>query len=295
MGLRIRTNIAALQAQRHLTNTTDRTHASQEKLASGYRINKAADDAAGLAISEQLRGSIRSMSQAQRNAADAISFVQVAEGSMNEITNILIRLRELAVQSASDTIGDLERTFSNKEYVQLVDEIDRIANVTEFNGYKLLGGAEANNGVEELTFHVGKGDGLTPNTDTINLNIDELKINTAEVFALGKESEIGALTVGDEPFQRQLAADKLNVIDLALKRISSNRATLGSKQSRLNSSVSNLSIAIENAQSSNSRIRDVDFAEETANFTQQKILGQAGISVLSHASSQPEMVLSLLR
>jgi len=295
MGLRIRTNVASLKAQRNLSQTTQRAGESMEKLSSGYRINKSKDDAAGLAISEQLRANIRSMAQAKRNANDGISFIQVAEGGMNEISNILIRLRELAVQSASDTIGDIERSYTNKEYVQLVDEIDRISNVSEYNGYNLFGGAEKNNGVEELTFHIGKGDGAVPNTDTITMNIEEIKLDAEGVLGLGKDAEIGPVTVSDEPFPRVAAAEKLSILDVAIKRIAGNRATLGAKQSRLQSTVNNLAISIENSQSAKSRIRDVDFASETAKFTQEKILGQAGISVLAQANAHPEMALALLR
>src|SRR6478609_10679901 len=147
MGLRIKTNVPSLIAQRRLGNTTSDMQSNMEKLSSGQRINKSADDAAGLAISETMTGKIRSMAQAQRNANDGISLIQVAEGSMNEIGNILIRMRELATQSASDTIGNVERSYTNKEYTQLVDEIDRIANTTEFNGMNLLGGADKNNGI----------------------------------------------------------------------------------------------------------------------------------------------------
>src|SRR5690606_25540175 len=148
-----------------------------EKLSSGQRINKSADDAAGLAISETMTGKIRSMSQAQRNANDGISLSQVAEGSMHETSNILIRMRELATQSASDTIGNLERSYTNKEYTQLVDEIDRIANTTEFNGLNLLGGSDRNDGIGNLTIHVGAGDGLVENTDTIDIDIDSVKLD----------------------------------------------------------------------------------------------------------------------
>jgi flagellin len=295
MGLRIRTNVASIAAQRHLNQTTESSKESMAKLSSGYRINKSADDAAGLAISENWRAGIRSLNQAKRNASDAVSFIEVTEGSMNEVSSILIRLRELAIQTSSDTIGDVERSFANREYIQLVDEIDRISNVSEFNGYKMLGGAEKNDGVEEITFHIGKGDGLIPNTDTILLNMEDFKLNAEEVLGLGKQSEIGALEVSDQPFRREDAAMKIAVIDTAINRVANNRATLGSKQSRLNSTITNLAISIENAQSSNSRIRDVDYADEMANFTQQKILSQAGVSVLSQANTMPEVVLSLLR
>lgn len=293
MGLRIKTNVPSLTAQRRLRDTTSAMGSNMEKLASGYRINKSADDAAGLAISETLTGKIRSMNQAKRNASDGVSLIQVAEGSMNEISNILIRLRELATQSASDTLGNLERSYTNKEYTQLVEEIDRIANTTEFNGLSLLGGADKNNGVGELTIHVGAGDGQTPNTDTISIDIDSVKLDAENILGLTREAEIGPMDVDGE-FDRQTAADKLTVLDTAIKRVAGNRATLGAKQSRLESTINNLGIQVENMSTSRSRIRDVDFAEVTAEFTQNRILGQAGASVLAQAQAIPELALKLL-
>ncbi len=293
MGLRIKTNVAALTAQRRLQDTTGNMGKNMEKLASGYRINRSADDAAGLAISETLTGKIRSMNQAKRNASDGVSLIQVAEGSMNEISNVLIRLRELATQSASDTIGNLERSYTNKEYTQLVEEIDRIAATTEFNGLKLLGGADENNGIGELTIHVGAGDGSVPNTDTIDIDIDSVKLDATNVLGLNKEAEIGPLEV-DGSFDRAVAAEKLSTIDVAIKRVAGNRALLGAKQSRLESTINNLGIQVENMSTSRSRIRDVDFAEVTAEFSQNRILAQAGASVLAQASAIPELALKLL-
>ncbi len=293
MGLRIKTNVPSLTAQRRLRDTTSAMGSNMEKLASGYRINKSADDAAGLAISETLTGKIRSMNQAKRNASDGVSLIQVAEGSMNEISNILIRMRELATQSASDTLGNLERSYTNKEYTQLVEEIDRISNTTEFNGLSLLGGADKNNGVGELSIHVGAGDGTIANTDTILIDIDSVKIDAENVLGLTHGEEIGPMEV-DGAFDRQTAADKLTVIDTAIKKVAGNRATLGAKQSRLESTINNLGIQVENMSTSRSRIRDVDFAEVTAEFTQNRILGQAGASVLAQASAIPELALKLL-
>jgi len=295
MGLRIRTNVASLSGQRALAESTKETNKSMARLSSGFRINQAADDAAGLSISETFKAKIRSMNQAKRNASDGNSMIQVAEGGMNEVSNILIRLRELAIQSSSDTIGNTERSFANREYQQLVSEVDRISNTTEFNGWKLLGGAENNDDKEQAVFHIGPNDGSIANTDTISLNIDKIQLNTSEdSLNLGVESEIGPVDP-EGGFDREIAANKISVLDVALKRVAGNRAELGALQNRLNSTISNLSISIENAESANSRIRDVDFAKESANFTQQKILGQAGVSILSHANVQPEMALALLR
>lgn len=294
MGLRIRTNVASIQAQRQLQATSEKTQEVSAKLASGYRINKSADDAAGLAISESMRAKIVSLNQAKRNAADGVSLIQVAEGSMNEVSNILIRLRELATQAASDTLSNNERLYTNREYTQLVDEIDRIATTTEFNSIKLLGGSDANDGLEELSIHVGAGPGTIRNTDTIEFNLDEIKLNAKEVLELDTEAEIGPLEAGDD-FLRETAAAKLTVLDGALSKVASSRAFLGAKQSRLNSTINNLGVQIENLESAKSRIKDVDFAEATAEFTQNRILGQAGASVLSQANAAPELALSLLR
>lgn len=293
MGLRIKTNVSALRGQRNLSNTIADSQENMTKLSSGQRINKSADDAAGLAISSTMSAKIKSMEQAKRNANDGVSLIQVAEGSMNEITNILVRMRELATQSASDTVGNLERSYTNKEYVQLVDEIDRISNSTEFNGLNLLGGGEANEGVEELVVHVGQGDGTVENRDTISINIETIKINATDVLGLGTEAEVGPMEA-DGDFSREQAAEKLNVIDNALQTIAGNRADLGAKQSRLTSSINNLGVQIENLSTSRSRIRDVDFASETASFVQNKILGQAGASVLAQANSTPQLALGLI-
>lgn len=293
MGLRIRTNISSLQAQRQVGITTGQQQDSMERLASGYRINKSADDAAGLAISETLRSRIRGAGQASRNAGDGISLIQTAEGGMNEISNILIRLKELAVQSSSDTIDNVQRGYTNREYVQLVDEIDRIANTVEFNGLKLFKGKEAV-GLENFTLHIGTGDGLMENTDTILVPVDPMKLDATEAFGLGKGSEIGPAEYGGE-FDRGMAASKISLIDNALEKVASNRASLGAQQSRLQSTMSNIGVQIENMNSSNSRIRDVDFAAETAKSTQARILAQAGVSVLSQANQIPELALALLR
>ena len=293
MGLRIKTNVTSLNAQRRLGETTSRMASDMEKLSSGYRINKSADDAAGLAISENLSGQIRSLGQAKRNANDGISLIQVAEGGMNEISNILIRMRELATQSASDTIGNTERSYTNKEYNELVDEIDRIVNTVEFNGRNLLQGEEGA-GASELVVHIGAGDGKIENTDTIAISIEDIQLNAQDVLGLEKGAQIGP-EEADGDFDRQDAADKLEVLDSAIQKVAGNRATLGAKQSRLTSSITNLGVQIENLSSSRSRIRDVDFASQTAEFSQNRILAQAGTSVLSQAGSIPELAIGLLR
>jgi len=265
---------------------------SFEKLSSGYRINKSADDAAGLAISENLRGQVRGLNVAKRNANDAVSLVQVAEGSMNEMTNILIRMRELTTQAASDTLGDKERGFLNKEYTQLVDEFDRIGKSTDFNGLKMF---DVNNEKSEFVIQVGTH-GTMPedNTDTISINLEGLKFNT-ETLGFGKEAEIGPKEYGEEGPAREDIAAKLSTIDDSLSKIASERATLGSVQNRLGSAINNIGVSMESQQAAMSRIKDVDFASETANMTQARIMTQSNTSVLTQANAAPELALQLLR
>jgi len=251
---------------------------SLERLSSGYRINKAGDDAAGLAISEKLRAKTRGLVQAQRNASDGVSLVQVAEGGLNEIQNILVRLRELGVQSASDTIGPKERRFLDEEYQSLKEEVDRIANVTEFNGTYLLDGTGGS-----MDFQVNTGGLNLLGADRITFDAFKSDVN---VDKLGLED----LDVKDK-FSAQRS---LNVIDDAIDSVSSIRGDLGAIESRLTSTIANLSISIENLSAANSRIKDVDIADETAELTKQNILMQAGISVLSQANSVPKMALNLL-
>ena len=291
MGMRIRTNVNSLVAQRFMERNNGEMNSSLERLASGYRINKSSDDAAGLAISENLRGQLRGLNVAKRNANDAVSMVQVAEGGMNEMTNILIRLRELTVQSASDTIGDKERSFLNREYTQLVDEMDRIGNSTEFNGRKMFA---PDGGLAQFVVQIGtRGTAPEANSDTITIDLEGIKFNS-NTLGLGKGSEIGAQG-SDAALSRSEIAEKLTTIDDALGRMASERATLGAVQNRLGSAIGNLGVSMENQQLAMSRIRDVDYASETASLTQAKIMTQANVSVLSQANASPEMALQLLR
>ena len=294
MGLRIKTNVSSISAQRSLSVTGSAMKENMQKLSSGYRINKAADDAAGLAISNNITAKTRSLEQATRNANDGISLVSIAEGGMNEMSNILIRLRELATQAASDTVSNVERSYTNREYTLLVDEVERIANSTEWNGMKILQGSGNNEGSDLITLHVGAGDGTVANRDTIRLDIDAMSLIPEHDLGLGRGAEIGPVDPQDS-FDRSTAAEKLNVLDKALLRVASTRATLGAQQSRLNSAIGNLGIQIENYKGANSRIRDVDFAAETASFTQNRILSQAGASILAQANQEPELVMTLLR
>ncbi len=279
MGLRIATNVSSLTAQRHLRNTRALLDRSLERLSSGYRINRAGDDAAGLAISEKLRAKVRGLVQAQRNASDGVSLIQVAEGGLNEIQNILVRLRELSVQSASDTIGSKERRFLNEEYQSLKEEIDRIANVTEFNGTYLLDGTGGS-----LDFQV--------NTGGMNL----LGVDRITFDAFKSDVNLDKLGLEDIDVSDKFAAQRsLEVLDQAVDNVSSIRGDLGAIENRLSSTIKNLSISIENLSAANSRIKDVDIAEQTAEMTQQNILMQAGVSVLGQANSFPKLALSLLQ
>lgn len=276
MGLRINTNTASLNAQRVLWGTKLGMDKSMEKLASGYRINRAGDDAAGLAISENLRAQIRGLKQASRNANDGISLVQVAEGAMNELSTILIRLRELGVQAASDTIGPVERQFLNVEYDQLISEIDRIADATEFNGTQLLAGVGS-----IMDFQVGIRN--NPEIDRISFDSSKADANSA---ALG----VNLTSVAD----KASAQNALSAIDNAIMSVSAMRADFGALQNRLQTTVSNIQNSIENMAAANSRIRDVDVAEESSEMVRNKILLEAGTSVLAQANQSANIALGLL-
>ena len=276
MGLRINTNTASLNSQRVLWNTKLGLDKSMEKLSSGYRINRAGDDAAGLAISENLRAQIRGLKQAARNANDGISLVQVAEGAMNELSSILIRLRELAVQSASDTIGPVERQFLNVEYDQLVSEVDRIADSTEFNGTQLLAGVGS-----IMDFQVG----IRNNPD-----IDRISFDSSKADANSASLGVNLSSVAD----KASAQNALSSIDTALMSVSAMRADFGALQNRLQMTVSNINNSVENMSAANSRIRDVDVAEETSEMTRNNILLQAGTSVLAQANQSANVALGLL-
>ncbi len=278
MGYRIMTNVSSIENQRHMRGTRRMLDQSLERLASGYRINRASDDAAGLAISEKLRSKIRGMQQAQRNANDGISLVQTAEGGMNEVQNMLIRMRELGVQAASDTIGPKEREYLDIEYQALKDEIDRIAYATSFNGTQLLDGT---GGILEIQIDTG-GKNL--------LGVDRLEYNSfrsdVKTDKLGV-SELNIASKGD-------AQKSLNAIEDAIDYVSGIRADLGALQNRLNSTINNIGTTVENLSAANSRIKDVDIAEESSELTRNQILLQSGTSVLQQANSTSKMALSLL-
>jgi flagellin len=247
-----------------------------EKLSSGSRINRAGDDAAGLAISEKLRANIRSMKQAIRNANDGVGLVQTAEGGMNEISNILVRLRELSIQSASDTIASTERGFVDKEVQNLKAEIDRISSSTEFNGIRLLNGT-----ADALEIQVG-----LYNDPTNDRFVFDTKPNATTLDALGL-GDISTMT-------RESSQSNLSMLDNAITKLNENRSSLGALQNRLQSSINNMTIYRENLEGANARIRDTDMAEETSELTKANILSQAAISVLGQANQNPQMALKLL-
>lgn len=276
MGFRINTNVASLQAQTSLNRVSRETQDSFAKLSSGQRITKAADDAAGLAISEKLKAEIRSANQANRNANDGISLVQTAEGGLNETSNILTRMRELAIQAASDTVGEAERGMSNLEYQSLKQEMERIAQVTEFNGKKLLNGQG-----DKLEFQVGTGSDVFK--DRVGFEVNQLN---AGIENLGMSSVDISTKEG--------AQDSLLNVDGAIERVSSQRAMLGSLQNRLVSTSNNLQVYTENMSSANSRIRDVDYAEETAKQARNSIISAAGSSVLSQANVSGQAAMKLI-
>lgn len=276
MGMRVTTNMAAINAQRNLVGSQRSINDSMAKLASGSRINKAADDAAGLAISEGLKAQIRSGVQAQRNANDGISMVQTAEGGLNEIGNIVVRLRELGIQAASDTVGETERGMLNKEVVQLKSEIQRISAVTTWGTTKLLDGSSP-----KFDFQVG----LFNNSeeDRISFNAGE---NVATLDALGIS--------GIDFSSKEGAQDALGMLDAAQTSVSGTRANLGALQNRLTSTVDNLGVAVENMSAANSRIRDTDVAQASSEMTRNNILLQAGTSTLAQANQSNQLALKLI-
>jgi flagellin len=280
MSISVLTNIASLNAQRNLASTQMSLAASVGRLSSGMRINTAADDAAGLGISENLKANIRSLAQAQRNANDGISMSQVAEGSMNEMQGIVSRMRELSVQSANSTLGNTERGYIQTEFTQLSQEINRIGAVTDFNGQKLLDGSAS----AGLTFQIGIQN--TAN-DRLSMSITRLTTST-----LGSTSLHIASAALDTATNAQLA---IGAFDRAIQQLSQARAKVGATQNRMTVTVSNLAVAQENLTAANSRIRDVDVANESANLTKAQILSQAGLAVLAQANQLPQSALSLLR
>lgn len=271
MGLQINTNIAALNAYRNLSGTQSAMNTSLERLSSGLRINRAADDAAGLAISEKLRSQVNGLNQAQANAQDGISLIQTAEGALNEVHSILQRMRTLAVQSASDTNTASDRAQIQKEVTALITEIDGISTRTEFNTQKLLDGS-----FTAKVLQIGANSGQTMTVGIGTMSATGLTVN--------------AVTLGSQT----VAVAALASLDAAIEAVSSQRAALGALQNRLQHTVANLGVSAENLAASESRIRDADMAREMTQFTRSQILQQAGVSMLAQANQAPQSVLKLL-
>ena len=276
MGFRINTNVSSISAQRSLNVNNRNSQDTLSKMSSGSRINKASDDAAGLAISEKLKAQIKSTNQASRNANDGISMVQTAEGGLDEVSNMLTRLRELSIQAASDTVGDSERGFTNMEYQSLKQEIERISQVTEFNGTKLLAGEG-----DKLDFQIGV------NNDDFQ---DRISYDTQMTNASADSLGVGDLSVAS----KEGAQSSLQSIDSAIEKVSGQRASLGAIQNRLISTNNNLETTTENLSAANSRIRDVDYAKVSAENAKNNILSQAGTSVLAQANAQGQNALRLI-
>lgn len=276
MGFRINTNVASINGQRNLAQSQETMQKSFAQLSSGSRINKASDDAAGLAVSENLKGQIRGLRQNNRNAQDGISLVQTAEGGLNEISNILVRLKELGVQAASDTVGDKERGFLNIEVQQLKQELSRIAVTTKFGTTNLLDGSG-----QDLDIQVG----LTNDDfkDRITFHSGE---NVATAEALGMD--------GVDYSDKMSARGSLEQIETAQTTVVGMRANLGALQNRLGSTITNLGIQEENLSAANMRIRDTDVASATADLTRNSILLQAGTSVLAQANNSQQAALKLI-
>jgi flagellin len=274
MSFSIRTNVGSLNAQRNLFNSSDSLNDSYSKLSSGFRITKAGDDAAGLGISVNLTAQIRSFNQGNRNAQDAQSLIQTAEGNLNQTTELLTRMRELAMQSASSGVGNTERGYIQTENSSLITEISRIANAAEYNGQALL-----NSAATTLTFQVG--------IRNVAAN-DQIGVSTVDATA-------ATLGVGSLDFSTQAGAQgALATIDTALQTVSSARATFGAAGNRLSSVIQTIQQSSESLSAANSRIRDVDVAEETSKMARTQVMMQAGVSVLAQANQAPQIALKLL-
>jgi len=276
MGLRIATNIQSQSAQRSLGKVKAVQATTMEKLSSGNRINKAGDDAAGLAISEKLKSHIRGTQQAKRNAGDGVSLIQTAEGGLNEVGNILVRLRELSVQAASDTVGDQERAYTDMEFQNLTTEIERIATSTTFNGKKLLAGEG-----DTMDFQIGIHN--VEGNDRISYKPQDSSVRISDIGLDG-------LNVAS----KTSAQDNLAVIDEAINNVNTNRASMGALQNRLQSTIRNLEVKTENMSAANSRIRDTDVASATAELAKSNILSSASTSVLSQANNSGQEALRLI-
>lgn len=274
MALIINNNPASIAAQRNLSVSTGGLQRSVERLSSGLRITRAADDAAGLGLSEALRAQVRSINQATRNASDGISLTQIADGAAATIGSLLSRMRELSSQSASGTVGNTERSYIDQEFVALRSEIDRIATVTEFNGQALTSGSSISFSVQ-IGFKSGSG-------NTLSLNLNDITLSSLSMSSVNVSTSANAQSA-------------LGNIDSAISAVATARAEYGSLQNRFEATIANLQITSENLTAAESRIRDADVAEETSQFTKNQILVQTGISILAQANTLPQQALALLR
>jgi flagellin len=279
MAITIRNNVASLDAQRNLYNTDNALNTSLQRLSSGYRINSAQDDAAGFGIDMNLQSQIRSYNQASRNANDGISFIQTAQGSLNQVSNILIRMRELAMEAASDGVGDSQRLYIQGEANQLSDELDRLQSTGKYNGVTMFGGTA-------LEFQVDINA-----SDYISVDLSGMSISSSSLGVQATSDGTG----GDIDLTSASAArTALSTIDAALEDVSSDQATLGAKANRFATVVANIQNFVVNLTAASSRIKDVDIAEETSNMTRLQILKQAGVSVLAQANQQAQLALKLI-
>ncbi|MBW2056222.1 MAG: flagellin FliC [Deltaproteobacteria bacterium] len=279
MALRINHNVMALNSYRHLSITQGKLSKSIEKLSSGLRIVRAADDAAGLAISEKMRADIRGFNQAVRNANDGVSMLQTAEGALNEISGMLTRMRELAEQAATGTVGTSQKGTLDQEFQALVSEINRIADATEFNGTKLINGALSSGSATAATFQIGIGNNSS--TDRLSIGISGMHAASIGLSGISISATANALTA-------------LAAVDTAIANVASQRGDIGAVQNRLESTIANLNISAENLTAAESQIRDVDMALEMANFTKNQIMTQAGTAMLAQANLANQSVLTLL-
>ncbi len=282
MALRIYNNLFSTTAQRHLANNANSLGKSLERLSSGLRINRASDDAAGLAISEALRGDIRSLNQATRNANDGISLINTAEGALSEQASILVRLRELASQAATGTVGSTERQTIDREFQALKAEIDRISAVTEFNGQKLVNGSLSSSATTSVVIQIGI-------QATVN---DRISLNNAVDLTSITSAGLGITTLDVLTSAASLSA--LSSLDSAISTVTDGRGRLGAVQNRLVYTVANLTVTTENLIAAESQIRDADYAVEISEFTRNQILVQASTAILAQANLVPQTVLQLL-
>jgi len=284
MALRINYNYESISAQRNLTSTQGSFFKAIEQLSSGLRINKAADDAAGLAVSEKLKNQVRGLNQAQRNAQDGISLLQTAEGALNETHSLLGRMRELAVQSANDTLSNSDRLHIQDEVNQLLSEVDRIANSTQFNQINLLNSGAGS--TTDVLLHVGANKESGTNDNEITVSLDG-----SDTAALGVDALAGAVSLTTQSG----ANSAISALDTAIEKISTTRGQLGAYQNRLDSMINSLGVASENAGAANSRIRDADVAKSVSEMVRTQILQQSTMAVLAQANQAPQMALQLLK